>query len=132
MATQDRSLQQKISNKPAGAIIFATVNGIQMEMPSEKQKNLVSKSVQEKLMPGILEIQSNMVSPLEDKTAHQSFRKKKAKGPNPLSMKKASKRAGQHEGTHHRLTNTNTEAAAKKPSRVRKSRSSNITTSPGI
>lgn len=88
VATQDRSLQRKIADQSGGAVLFATVNGIQMDMPSEKQKALTSKSAQEKLLPGMLEIQSNMVSGTHESRMPASFRRRKAKGPNPLSIKK--------------------------------------------
>lgn len=113
VATQDRNLQQKISNKPAGAVMFATVNGIQMEMPSEKQKNIVSKSAEEKLLPGILEIQNNMIS--HQGQSQNQFRRRKAKGPNPLSMKKKTTGSAPDKG----IVNTEN---AKKNRRVRKSR----------
>jgi U3 small nucleolar RNA-associated protein 23 len=115
VATQDRNLQQKISNKPAGAVMFATVNGIQMEMPSEKQKHHVSKSAEEKLLPGILEIQNNMVS--SSSRSQNQFKRRKAKGPNPLSMKKK-----KGEGATIPDTTTAEGAPAKKAKRMRKSR----------
>jgi U3 small nucleolar RNA-associated protein 23 len=87
IATQDRTLQQKISNKPGGAVLFATVNGIQMDMPSEKQKSLVMKSVEQRMMPGILEKRSNMIGDDDNSRSTSHRRKRGPKGPNPLSMK---------------------------------------------
>lgn len=121
IATQDRNLQNKITRQPAGAVLFATVNGIQMEMPSEKQKSHVVQQVQKKMMPGDIERQSNMVASEHDqRSSSMRYRGvKKAKGPNPLSMKPKKDR---HSG-HPPLGNENTDTATKKKSsRVRKSR----------
>lgn len=93
IATQDRTLQQKISNKPGGAVLFATVNGIQMDMPSEKQKSHVMKSVEQRMMPGILEKRTNMVGDDNSNSRNMSHRRKRGpKGPNPLSMKPKQKK----------------------------------------
>ena len=119
IATQDRNLQNKIIRQPAGAVLFATVNGIQMEMPSEKQKSHVVQQVQRKMMPGEVERQSNMVASDNDRrpssTGYRSI--KRAKGPNPLSMKpKKDRMASGHAHEHDDGT------TKKKSGRVRKSR----------
>lgn len=120
IATQDRNLQNKIIRQPAGAVLFATVNGIQMEMPSEKQKSHVIQQVQKKMMPGEVERQSNMVESENDQRPGMRYRGvKKAKGPNPLSMKRKKDRNSGHPPLGDENTDKTTK---KKSSRVRKSR----------
>jgi U3 small nucleolar RNA-associated protein 23 len=92
IATQDRTLQRKVSSMPSGAVLFATVNGIQMEMPSEKQKTVAMRYSEDKqLHLGASE--KRMLSEESGSRGDQAggWRRKRAKGPNPLSMKKKTK-----------------------------------------
>ena len=99
VATQDRTLQRSISNVPGGAVLFATVNGIQMEMPSEKQKRQMMKSAEARQVQ-MGEMERRMMDGGGGASAgsggHGSgggmFRRKKARGgPNPLSVMKKKK-----------------------------------------
>lgn len=96
--------------------MFATVNGIQMDMPSEKQKSHVMKSIEQRMMPGILEKRSNMIGDDENNSRSLSHRRKRGpKGPNPLSMKPKQKKEAVSE-------NAGEPASQGKKKRVRKSR----------
>jgi U3 small nucleolar RNA-associated protein 23 len=126
VATQDRALQRKVSNSPGGAVLFATVNGIQMEMPSERQKKHMMKTAEERQLH-----MGEMERRLLEDGGHGghgghgpregTVRRKKTKGgPNPLSVKRrkpagaAEDRSGGQKGD---------EASAKRK-RQRKSRES--------
>lgn len=43
VATQDKALQRKCMAVPGGAVLFASVNGVHMEQPSELQKQTVAQ-----------------------------------------------------------------------------------------
>lgn len=43
IATQDRSLQRKAMAVPGGAVVFASVNGVHLETPSDLQKQKVKQ-----------------------------------------------------------------------------------------
>ena len=127
IATQDRSLQRGIMSIPGGGIVFATVNGIQMESPSEKQKNHVLQVGREKMLPGLLERQANIL--MDGKGGEvRVHKKKKARGPNPLSMLPKKKARGQaSDSGQPRIQDSKdgddgVESSTKKRSRVRKSR----------
>jgi U3 small nucleolar RNA-associated protein 23 len=96
IASQDRSLRNKIMRIPGGSSIFATVNGIHLEQPSEMQKPDGAKAQaksrialdREKrmlLQNGLIEDDSTKQQ-IRKETYHT--RKNRAKGPNPLAMKK--------------------------------------------
>jgi len=112
IATQDRVLRRNIMRLPAGASIFASVNGLQLETPGQ----MVKKKEEEN--------NKRIASPLDRVLVEQAreqehpgsggggsggggsggggdaslvrFKRRKAKGPNPLSMKK--KRSGSGDG----------------------------------
>lgn len=117
VASQDRALQNKVMSLPGGAVMFATVNGVQLEMPSNAQKLHVLKTGREKMKPGVLERQGNLVAMADGhNTSGSKFRLKKSKGPNPLSIKqKKSKPDEQH-------MPSNASEDKSKRRRVRKSR----------
>ena len=125
VATQDRTLQRKVSNVPGGAVLFATVNGIQMEMPSEKQKKQMMKTAEERqLHMGEMERRMLQNGGQGGHGGHEArdggVRRKKAKGPNPLSMKK---KKTAYEGSHERPSGDGREEQTKaKRKRQRKSR----------
>ncbi len=123
VATQDRTLQRKVSNSPGGAVLFATVNGIQMEMPSERQKKQMMKKAEERQLH-MGEMERRL---LDDggRGGHGGHgpregdvRRKKAKGPNPLSIK----RRKPDGGAENRPVGQKGDEATAKRRRQRKSR----------
>ena len=105
VATQDRALQRNVSNVPGGAVLFATVNGIQMEMPSEKQKRQMMESAEARQVQ-MGEMERRMMDGGSAGSGGHGgggsgglFRRKRAKGPNPLSRRK--KKAGGGGGGRH-------------------------------
>lgn len=117
VATQERALQQRVMSCPGGASMFVTVNGIQLAMPPKSQKMHALKKGEEKMLPGLLERQSNL---LEEGSEHKTgiqYRRKKARGPNPLSIrKKSTQTEDSSQNNEHALEEK------KKKRRVRKSR----------
>lgn len=122
VASQDRALQNKIMSLPGGAVMFATVNGVQLEMPSDRQKLHVLKTGQEKMKPGVLERQGNLISRTDgnDKSGAK-VRHKKIKGPNPLSIKRKKTKPDDQ----HQVQDSASEDKSKRR-RVRKSRQQTI------
>lgn len=97
VATQDRGLQRQAKNLPGGAVIFASVNGVHLDSPSEAQRNHGMRHQEAQQLPGQVERRSKQLNDLletEDKpqakphTSAGIFRRNRAKGPNPLSIKK--------------------------------------------
>lgn len=122
VASQDRALQNKIMSLPGGAVMFATVNGVQLEMPSDRQKLHVLKTGQEKMKPGVLERQGNLIARTDGSDRSGSkFRHKKTKGPNPLSIKRKKTKPGEQE--HVQVSASEDQS---KRRRVRKSRQHNV------
>lgn len=85
---------------PGGAVIFATVNGIHLEQPSDAQKQHVQKADRAQQGPGEVEKRSEIMQKLtvdEDEEAEREkslFRRNRAKGPNPLSRMPSKKKKG--------------------------------------
>jgi hypothetical protein len=78
---------------PGGATVFASVNGIHIEQPSEAQRKVVHKRESAVQLPG--EVETKILQGVEDDSEDEAkrrersiFKRKKTKGPNPLSIKK--------------------------------------------
>lgn len=94
VATQDKQLKQKLSQSPGMPLIFATVNGIHLSDPSETSKDSVHKTRAVEAVPEH-ELRSEALRDLPQLHAHKGgakFRRNKAKGPNPLAVKKRQKK----------------------------------------
>lgn len=103
LATQDRGLQRKVSAQPGGAVIFASVNGLHLEAPSDAQRKHVQagETVGAAGLPGMRPGAGSDSD--EEGGRHQTrdrpvFRRNKAKGPNPLSIRKKAKRPAEGGG----------------------------------
>ena len=111
VATQDRHLQRKIQSMPGGAVLFASVNGLHLETPSEaqkkhlqaKEKTLSKRDGRVKLPKAAGGSDAEEGGGGEDADEEEwqreraIFRRQKAKGPNPLSIKKKSKKPQQQQ-----------------------------------
>ena len=106
VATQDKDLQRYLSKVPAVPIIFKTVNGVSLQKPGVGLQNYVKRASEAKM--GVQDYEKGMVgmgAAREGATVESAEgeappgpglrRKKKARGPNPLSVKKKVKRAPQ-------------------------------------
>lgn len=86
---------------PGGAIIFASVNGIHLEQPSETQKKHVQKADREALVPredewttaALREKDSDDGGDGIRRPPKSIFRRNRVKGPNPLSRLPKKKKA---------------------------------------
>ena len=104
IASQDRTLQRKVMSMPGGAVMFATVNGVSLETPSETQKKHAQFKGEAKERRSILPLKRKAEEGSGDDDEESgerrrsegeksAFRRQKAKGPNPLSIKKKKKAA---------------------------------------
>ncbi|KAL4444025.1 hypothetical protein ABPG75_011762 [Micractinium tetrahymenae] len=88
VATQDKALQRQCMAVPGGAVLFASVNGVHLEQPSELQKQAVAQEDRKHMAPSEAELQTaalQEVAAAQQPRDRPSLRRKKAKGPNPLS-----------------------------------------------
>lgn len=83
---------------PGGACIFTSVNGLHLETPSAMQREHVHGIEEKHMKAGKLEARSKSLRELTAAEMQEKERRmgprivrKKAKGPNPLSIKKGSK-----------------------------------------
>lgn len=91
VATQDKVLHRRCMSVPGGAVLFASINGVHLETPSALQKQRVKLEEQRNLLPSQAELHSvalqvDGAAQQQPTTERPSFRRKKAKGPNPLSL----------------------------------------------
>ncbi len=92
VATQDKILREDLSKVPGLPVLFATVNGIHLETPSEMTKVAAKKTQHEVMELPEHERTSKALKDLEEirpqLRTNVKFRKNRAKGPNPLASKK--------------------------------------------
>jgi len=102
VATQDRALRAALGQTPAGAAIFLTASGAQFEPPTEAQKRASAAmgAADRGALPGerapmvrgcdgeALEEVARAARRAWAKDTGVAFRRNRAKGPNPLSVKK--------------------------------------------
>ncbi|PRW50990.1 rRNA-processing UTP23-like protein [Chlorella sorokiniana] len=94
VATQDRALQRACMAVPGGAVLFASVNGVHLETPSELQKQAAKQEERRHMAPSETELKSAAlaeVAAAQQQRARPQLRRKKAKGPNPLAVQKPKK-----------------------------------------
>lgn len=92
VATQDQALRQELGKVPGCPIVFATVNGVHLETPSELTRQLIQQVEEQQQTLQRHERRSEALKGLEElrvkPTTSVRFRRVKAKGPNPLASKK--------------------------------------------
>ncbi|CAL5228383.1 g11506 [Coccomyxa viridis] len=105
VATQERALRQTLGGLPGGASIFTNVNGVHMEPPSEAQRNAIEQageasmgvSKHERAAEAMQQLPALQRGPREKSI----FRRKGAKGPNPLSVQKKKRPERDAAGSDH-------------------------------
>lgn len=111
VATQDKTLQKKLGKLRGCAMVFASVNGLHLEAPSDVQIDEV-KAKEQKVL-GLSKVDYRNKTLLELKQEEEAgrprersiFKKKRAKGPNPLSMlPKKKKGSAGHESKQNSTT----------------------------
>lgn len=97
IASQDRTLRAALMKQPGCAAVFASVNGLHLEAPSEAQKAEARATEAQHLSVAPHELKSEaLAAAMEEAGARKGkgiFKRKKAKGPNPLAVKKGKKGA---------------------------------------
>ncbi|CAF0960797.1 unnamed protein product [Brachionus calyciflorus] len=95
VATQSESLKEIVRNTPGVPLMLISHNAINLEKPSESSDKLVNQQTEGKLaVKDELDVIKKMKQKLlENKPqVKRLHKKKKAKGPNPLSCKKSKKK----------------------------------------
>jgi U3 small nucleolar RNA-associated protein 23 len=85
VATQDRDLQRQVGAVPGGGAIYASANGVHLDPPSEAQAEHARQREARRLAT---EVAGGAAGEGERLPGHarEQFKRKKAKGPNPLSV----------------------------------------------
>merc|ERR1711904_38556 len=117
VATQDKDLQKYLSKVSVVPIIFKGVNGVSLLKPALTLKNSVNKASMARMGVQQYEKETAVMKELVDERYGQrqiAKRKKKAKGPNPLSVKKKTVK-----GAAHRPSGGGEDGSHMKPKRKR-------------
>lgn len=98
IASQDRKLQRKVMDMPGGAVLFSSVNGVTLEDPSDVQKKHALNKGEALQRPSTVGLKRKPEEGSEEDGEERqrardtvAFRRQKAKGPNPLSIRKKKK-----------------------------------------
>ena len=96
IATQDKTLRERLGSIPGTPILFVTVHGLHVETPSEMARAAAREEEEESRSLPSHERRSEVLKDLEQirpkLLTSVRFRRNKAKGPNPLAMKKKIKK----------------------------------------
>jgi U3 small nucleolar RNA-associated protein 23 len=127
VASQDRSLQAALAQLPGVPLLFASVNGLHLADPPGLAKAAIAADTAEAQALPAHERHTDALKDLEElrpkDESYKAFRRKHAKGPNPLSVrKKATKRPQQQQqlGPAAAAAESAEAAAAAKRSRKRR------------
>lgn len=115
VATQDKDLQRYLSRNSAVPIIFKSVNGVALQKPGAGLQTFAKKASEARM--GVREHEKavrDLASGGVNAAASLARRKKKAKGPNPLSMRKKVRK-----DAHHRDRPSAQQSEGEKPKRKR-------------
>ncbi|XP_071964584.1 rRNA-processing protein UTP23 homolog [Antedon mediterranea] len=95
IATQDPDLSNQLRKVPAAPLLYINFNAIVLEKPSLVSQKTADNKLSNKLAPSTEE--KDTLKKLKQRFLPQAervrFKKKKPKGPNPLSVKKKKKRS---------------------------------------
>uniref|UniRef100_A0A061R8Q4 U3 small nucleolar RNA-associated protein 23 n=1 Tax=Tetraselmis sp. GSL018 TaxID=582737 RepID=A0A061R8Q4_9CHLO len=90
VATQDAELRKRLSKIPGVPCIFVHANGLTLEEASAEQESIAKKVEESYRTIGAAE--TKILDGVSKRQERTKFRKRKAKGPNPLAVKKPSKK----------------------------------------
>ncbi|KAL3159300.1 hypothetical protein ABBQ32_011256 [Trebouxia sp. C0010 RCD-2024] len=102
VGTQDKQLRTAIGKVPAGASMFISVNGLHLEQPSIRQEKVVHQAAEQQqgLQPS--DLKAKVLKDVVDAKRHAQpdintsiYRHNKAKGPNPMALKKKKRKVQQ-------------------------------------
>eukprot|EP01025_Chloroclados_australasicus_P039666 TRINITY_DN4117_c0_g2_i1.p1 TRINITY_DN4117_c0_g2~~TRINITY_DN4117_c0_g2_i1.p1 ORF type:complete len:337 (+),score=50.10 TRINITY_DN4117_c0_g2_i1:65-1075(+) len=90
VATQDDALQQKIQQMKGVPLLTCTVNGVRLEPPSKVCQAESNNKISKEMNVADWEKQTDTLKGqlFRSRGSSQGWRRKRAKGPNPLSVKK--------------------------------------------
>eukprot|EP00200_Dunaliella_tertiolecta_P003103 CAMPEP_0202339712 /NCGR_PEP_ID=MMETSP1126-20121109/1458_1 /ASSEMBLY_ACC=CAM_ASM_000457 /TAXON_ID=3047 /ORGANISM="Dunaliella tertiolecta, Strain CCMP1320" /LENGTH=234 /DNA_ID=CAMNT_0048930305 /DNA_START=104 /DNA_END=808 /DNA_ORIENTATION=- len=104
LATQDKGLRQELSQVAGLPMLFASVNGLHLEEPAGMSKSTAHEAAETQMAVPEHERKTSALADLDalkrevkrrESSSTVAFRRKKAKGPNPLAIQKASKKQSQ-------------------------------------
>jgi U3 small nucleolar RNA-associated protein 23 len=94
VATQDRTLQAALDQQQGVPLLFASVNGLHLSDPPQAAKAAIAAGTAQALALPAHERHTDALKDLHElrpkDESYKAFRRKHAKGPNPLSVKKKS------------------------------------------
>ena len=96
VATQSESLKKIVRETPGVPLMIISHNAINLEKPSENTDKVVNKQIESRMAPKKDEmemIKKLKQQLLDQKPVKRLHKKKKPKGPNPLSCKKKQKKS---------------------------------------
>ncbi|XP_049342671.1 uncharacterized protein LOC125806965 [Solanum verrucosum] len=120
VATQDADLRRSLQKIPGVPVIFALRNALFLEQPSSFQRQFAKSAEEERLHMTDLEsqiINTNVKRNGSDVKDKVRFKRKKAKGPNPLSVLKKKKKSVD---TNDKKVNTDEGTVKRKRKRKRR------------
>jgi U3 small nucleolar RNA-associated protein 23 len=98
VATQDKALQAALSKVPGAPIVFASVNGVHLTEPSRTARILIATGTAAAQALPLHELNTEALHDLHElqqkDEGFKKFRRKRARGPNPLAAKKKKKGDG--------------------------------------
>jgi U3 small nucleolar RNA-associated protein 23 len=99
IATQDKALQAQVACRTGVPLVFASVNGLHLADPPEQAKAAIAATqAADQVLPAH-ERTTGALKDLEElkpkDESWKKFKRKKTKGPNPLSVKKKQKKGPQ-------------------------------------
>eukprot|EP00879_Flechtneria_rotunda_P023854 GHRR01025263.1.p1 GENE.GHRR01025263.1~~GHRR01025263.1.p1 ORF type:complete len:239 (+),score=112.09 GHRR01025263.1:609-1325(+) len=101
IATQDQALQTELGTQQAVPMLFASVNGLHLAEPAEQAKaaiaagHMAAQTLQQHELKSEALQDLSELRPKDD--SWKKFKRKKVKGPNPLSIRKKQQRPGSHQ-----------------------------------
>jgi len=102
VATQDKALQAKLAKVPGAPVVFASVNGVHLSEPSDTAKALIASGTAAQQALPLHELNSVELHDLhllrQRDEGWKKFRQRKARGPNPLAIKKKKKESSKGVG----------------------------------
>lgn len=125
VASQDKTLQAALAELQGVPLLFASVNGLHLADPPHKAKAAIAADTAEAQVLPAHERHTDALKDLQalrpKDESYKAFRRKHAKGPNPLAVKKkASKRPAEPAAAAVPAADEGAAAAAKKKRKRRK------------
>lgn len=106
VATQDRALQAALAHQPGVPLLFASVNGLHLGDPPQQARAAIAAGTAEAQALPAHERSTAALQDLDElrpkDESYKAFRRKHAKGPNPLAVKRKQQKHKQPQQPHDR------------------------------